>query len=103
MTPDENEKEKEKEKENSIKINVVFVLSTGPAVRIIANENSLFKEVVNLLIKKINLEEVYTEGRLGFIWNSSLIEPNSNKTLRELYIKNNLHITVYDDRNVIIN
>ena len=84
-------------------VNIKFELNTGPIINVRLNENATFKEVVKILFQKLNLEEKYTEDRIRFILNGSIIGPNSksNSTLKELKIKNISTINVYDDKNVI--
>jgi hypothetical protein len=82
-------------------INIVFELSTGSIIAIEGNRNSAFKEIAKKLCQKINLNEIYLESRIRFIYDSNLIKSDSNESLSNLSIRNGSTVNVYDDDNVV--
>ena len=78
-------------------INITFALSTGSKVIVDGNKNSTFKEIAKKFCQKIDLDEIYLEKRIKFIFNTILIRFDSSSSLDNLKIKNGSIINVFDD------
>ena len=78
-------------------INIEFVLSTGSKVIVDGNKKSTFKEIAKKFCQKIDLDEIYLEKRIKFIFNTILIRFDSSSSLDNLKIKNGSIINVFDD------